>query len=244
MPRQARNAPGGVIYHVFNRAVGRRELFANADDYAAFIRVLAGTLETTPMRVCAFCLMPNHWHLLLWPEHDGDLARFMQKLTITHVRRWVVRRHRVGHGSVYQGRYKSFPTEDSAHFTTVARYVERNPLRAGKVKRAEQWRWSSLGQKLTKKTPLIPLSAWPVPRRRDWVSWVNQPQTKAEEAAFRRCLEHSRPFGSEAWTKKMEATLKLGPLRQRGRPKKVAGNSLVPAQATRRRYYPGVRRAH
>src|ERR1700712_3542222 len=103
MPRQARVAPGGLIYHVLNRAAGRRTLFADEGDYAAFVRVLALTLEACPMRVCGFCLMPTHWHLLLWPEHDGDLARFMQRLTITHVRRWVEQRHRVGYGSVYQG---------------------------------------------------------------------------------------------------------------------------------------------
>ncbi len=220
MPRQARNAPGGVVYHILNRAAGRRALFDDAEDYAAFIRVFARTLEMTPMRVCAFCLMRNHWHLLLWPEQDGDLSRFMQKLTITHVRRWVEHRHRVGYGSVYQGRYKSFVTEDDGHFTTVARYIERNPVRAGVAKRAQDWRWSSLGQKETEQTPLIPLARWPVPRRRDWESWVNEPQTKTEEAALRHCVTHSRPFGSEAWTRKMESLLELGPLRGRGRPVK------------------------
>jgi putative transposase len=224
MPRQARHAPGGIIHHVLNRAAGRRELFADAADYAAFIRVLAQTLETTPMRVCAFCLMSNHWHLVLWPEHDGDLARFMQKLTITHVRRWIEHRNRVGYGSVYQGRYKSFPAEDDAHFTTVVRYVERNPVRVGIVKNAERWRWSSLGQKASAETPPIALAKWPVPRRKDWVSWVNQPQTAAEEAALERCLKHSRPFGSEQWTVKMESMLELGPLRKRGRPKKRVGS--------------------
>jgi REP-associated tyrosine transposase len=220
MPRQARHAPGGIIYHVLNRAAGRKELFADDADYAAFIRVLAQTLETTPMRICAFCLMPNHWHLLLWPERDGDLARFMQKLTITHVRRWVEHRHRVGHGSVYQGRYKSFPTEDDAHFTTVTRYIERNAVRGGIVKRAESWRWSSLGQKASAQTPLIPLASWPVARRKDWVSWVNTPQTAAEEAALRHCLKRSRPFGSEQWTVKIESLLALKPIGKLGRPKK------------------------
>ena len=88
--------------------------------------------------------MPNHWHLLLWPEGDGDLATFMQRLTITHVRRWQQHRGYVGLGHVYQGRYKSFPVESDAHFWVVARYVERNALRADLVLRAEEWRWSSL----------------------------------------------------------------------------------------------------
>jgi len=220
MPRQARIAPGGVIYHVLNRAAGRNQLFSKDGDYAAFIRVLAQTVELTQMPVCGFCLMPNHWHLVLWPNRDGDLARFMQKLTITHVRRWVEHRRRVGYGSVYQGRYKSFAVQDDEHFTTVLRYVERNALRAKLVHRAENWRWSSLGQKPSRQTPLVPLCEWPVPRRRDWLQWVNQPQTAAEELALRHSLRHGRPFGSQPWTAKMEKELRLGPLRKRGRPRK------------------------
>ena len=207
---------------MLNRAAGRGELFSDDGDYAAFVRVLARTVDATNMRVCAFCLMPNHWHLVLWPKRDGELARFMQKLTITHVRRWVEHRHRVGYGGVYQGRYKSFPLQDDAHFTTVVRYVERNPLRANLVGRAQAWRWSSLGQKASEKTPLIPLARWPVRRREDWIEWVNTPQTSAEEAAVLHCLRHGRPYGSEGWTKTMESRLKLPPLRKRGRPRKKA----------------------
>ena len=224
MPRQARHAPGGIIYHVLNRAAGRKELFAKPGDYMAFMRVLHETVEATGMDVVAFCLMPNHWHLMLWPRQDGELARFMQKLTITHVRRWVEHRRRVGHGSVYQGRYKSFPTEDDAHFTTVARYVERNPVRAKLVSRAESWPWSSAGQKASAESPAIAICSWPVARRADWVEWVNQPQAPAEEAALRHCLSHGRPYGSEMWTVKMEAKLALRPPGRIGRPKKTKKN--------------------
>ena len=205
---------------MLNRAAGRRELFSDDGDYAAFVRVLARTVDSTSMRLCAFCLMPNHWHLVLWPQRDGELARFMQKMTITHVRRWVEHRHRVGYGGVYQGRYRSFPVQDDAHFTTVVRYVERNPLRANLVTRAQTWQWSSLGQKQTDKSPLIPLTRWPVRRREDWIEWVNTPQTSAEEAAVLHCLTHSRPYGSDVWTQTMESRLKLTPLRKRGRPRK------------------------
>ncbi len=109
MPRTSRIAPGGMIFHVINRGVGRMTLFDDAADYDAFERILEETLEILPMRICAFCLMPNHWHLLLWPENDGDLSAFMQRLTNTHVQRWQQHKHLVGTGHVYQGRYKSFP---------------------------------------------------------------------------------------------------------------------------------------
>jgi putative transposase len=119
-------------------------LFEKWGDFEAFERVLKATLELAPTPICAYCLMPNHWHLLLWPEADGDLAAFRQRLTITHVRRWQENRHSVGLGRVYQGRYKSFPVAEDEYFSAVARYVERNALRANLFSRAEQWRWSSL----------------------------------------------------------------------------------------------------
>ena len=154
------------------------------------------------------------------------LAQFMEPLTITQVRRWVIHRHRVGMGPVYQGRYKSFPVEDDAHFSTLARYVERNPLRARLVSRAEKWRWSSLGQMgqlPSEKVPLIPICSWPVKRRKDWVDWVNEPQTNAEMKALSHALKHNRPYGSGPWTAKIEQRLGIGPLRKRGRPRKASG---------------------
>jgi putative transposase len=225
MPRIARPAPGGLVYHVLNRGVGRMDLFDDAGDYLAFLRVFCDVLQDTPMRVCGYCLMSNHWHLVLWPERAGDLARFMQRLTITHVRRWVEHRHRVGWGSIYQGRYKSFPIQADAHFRTVVRYVERNPLRAGLVRRAENWLYSSVGQdRGGPDHPTIPLSRWPVRRPADWVQWVNQPQTPAEERAVLRSLQYNRPFGSAPWSQKVEKKLGIPPLRKRGRPKKGKGD--------------------
>lgn len=91
-------------------------LFRGDGDFDAFERSIAKTLETRPMRILAYCLMPNHWHLVLWPEGAGDLGAFVQKLTITHVRNWQEHRRRVGYGHVYQGRYKSFPVEGDEHF--------------------------------------------------------------------------------------------------------------------------------
>ena len=118
-----------MVFHVLNRGVARMRLFDNAGDYQAFEQILQETLEDSPMRICAYTVMPNHWHLLLWPKCDGELATFMQRLTITHVRRWQLNRGYEGLGHVYQGRYKSFPVESDEHFWVVARYVERNALR-------------------------------------------------------------------------------------------------------------------
>ena len=145
MPRAARNAPGGYVYHALNRANGRLPLFESPGDYAAFERVLAEAAARVPgARLLAYCVMPNHWHLALWPRADGELSEFLRILTLTHAQRWHAHRGSAGAGHVYQGRFKSFPVQRDDHFLTLCRYVERNPLRAGLVRRAERWRWSSL----------------------------------------------------------------------------------------------------
>src|SRR5713101_412578 len=110
MPRRARSVPGGLVYHVLNRAHAR-----------------------TPIRILGYCLMPNHWHLVLWPRDDGQLSEFMRWLTVTHTQRWHAHHHTAGTGPVYQGRFKSFPVQSDEHVITVCRYVERNPLRANLV---------------------------------------------------------------------------------------------------------------
>jgi putative transposase len=122
MPRIARVAPGGLVYHVLNRGVGRQSLFRHDEDYAAWERVLEETLDKAPMRICAFCWMPNHWHLVLWPQRDGQLSAFMQRATNMHTQRWQRAKRRVGFGHLYQGRFKSFPVEGDEHFYQVARY--------------------------------------------------------------------------------------------------------------------------
>jgi putative transposase len=110
-------------------------LFRKDDDYAAFEQVLAEAVERTETRLLAYCVMPNHWHLVVWPRLDGELSRFVGWLTLTHTQRWRAHRGTTGAGHVYQGRFKSFPVEQDEHFFTVARYVERNALRAGLVRK-------------------------------------------------------------------------------------------------------------
>jgi putative transposase len=124
-------------------------LFEKAADYQAFEGVLRETCDQSPMRICACSLMPNHCHLLLWLEHEGELARFMQRLTITHVRCWPEHRGYAWLGHIDQGRYQSFPVESDAPFWVVARYVERHALRGQLVLGAEEWRWSSLWRHVT-----------------------------------------------------------------------------------------------
>ena len=210
-----------MVYHVLNRGVGRRDLSDKAGDFEAFERVLRETLRLRPMRVCGYCWMSNHWHFVLWPENDGDLPAFMQRLTNTHVKRWKEHRHETGYGPLYQGRYKSFPVETESYFYQVVRYVERNALRANLVERAEQWRWSSLCPTRQESNGEI-LAAWPLPRPANWIELVNQPQTESELTALRNCVNRGTPLGQQGWIESMASRLGLvSTLRRRGRPKKT-----------------------
>jgi putative transposase len=220
MPRVGRIAPGGFVYHVINRGVGKMMLFRSRKDFEAFQRCLVETQRQTPMRVLAFCIMSNHWHLLLWPERDGDLARFMMRLTIRHVRRWLEYRKQVGSGHVYQGRYKSFVVQDDGHLATVCRYVERNPVRAGMTGSCRHWTWSSAGQNELPAKLQVALTEFSGLRGKDWVEWVDRPQTPAEEQAVQDCIKKNRPYGSEKWLNATRRTLGWREPLRRGRPRK------------------------
>ena len=225
MPRRHRGATGGLVYHVLNRRAGRLPLFEQPGDYAAFERVLREAFERTKVRILVYCLMPTHWHLLLWPRRDGELSQVVRWITVTHVQRWHAFHETAGTGPVYQGRFKSFPVQTDTHFLTVARYVERNAVRARLVTRAESWRWSSLRQREQgdpKRRAF--LSDWSVSRPRDWVAHVNAPHTAAELEGVRRSVRREYPFGSTTWVVRMAKRLGLeSTLRSRGRPKVGGG---------------------
>ena len=222
MGRPRRAAEGGYVYHLLNRANARLRIFKDDLDYEAFEKVLRDAVERSETRLLSYCLMPNHWHLLVWPRRDGELSRFAGWLTLTHTQRWHAHRQSVGSGHLYQGRFKSFPVQDDEHFYTVARYVERNAVRANLVRRAEQWRWGSLHRwfRGTADDKAL-LAAWPAPRRTGWLDYVNAPQTEAEVAAIRRSVRRGNPYGDDTWTDKVVDRMGLeSTLKPRGRPKK------------------------
>ena len=218
MPRRPRGPGTDSVYHVLNRAVRRATLFEAAADYAAFEQVLLQALQRRPLRILAYCAMPNHWHLVLWPAADGELSRFMHWLTCTHAQRWHAVRRTAGTGPVYQGRYKAIPVESDSHVLRICRYVERNPLRAGLVPRAEDWRWSSLWRRCNFCTDDF-LNDWPIPTPADWIEHVNQPQTDSELEALRWAVQRGAPFGSEKWRAQAAQRLGINPqFRRPGRP--------------------------
>ena len=99
MGRPLRVSVGGYAYHCLNRGNGRSTIFRKEGDYEAFERILAETQQQVPvMRLLAYCLMPNHWHLVLWPRRGGELSDFLHWLTLTHTQRWRAHYHNVGGG--------------------------------------------------------------------------------------------------------------------------------------------------
>jgi putative transposase len=171
------------------------------------------------MRVLAYCLMPNHLHFVAWPRGDGDLARWMHWLLTTHVQH---HHRRYGtNGRVWQGRYKAFAIQHDHHLLAVMRYVERNPLRANLVGRAEDWRWSSLAWRGRRRPPPRLLAEVPVALPDGWIGRVNEPITEAELASIRLSVKRSRPFGDAEWTRQSAQQLGLdGTLRELGRPRR------------------------
>ncbi|MDB5353093.1 MAG: rayT [Planctomycetota bacterium] len=220
MPRTLRASSADFCYHVLNRGNARATVFHDDDDYKAFVELIGEACDRLPTRVLAYGLMPNHFHLVLKPHGDGDLSRWMQWLLTSHVRRHHRRYRSSGH--VWQGRFKAFPTQDDGHLLAVLRYVERNPLRAGLVPRAEDWPWSSLALVGSRSRPSY-FDPGPRPRRAAWLRRVNAPMTEAELASLRRCIERGAPFGTDAWSRQAAEALGLqSSLRPLGRPKKAA----------------------
>ena len=220
MPRRPRVATGNYVYHVLNRASRRDRIFETDKDYLAFLTVLEQARSKANCRLLSFCVMPNHWHLVLWPKGDDDLSEYMRWLTVTHTQRWHAFHGTSGTGPLYQGRFKSFPIQADDHFYTVCRYVERNALRANLVRKAENWRWSSLRERVNP-TGTVTLDRWPIPAPRDWRQIVTNPQTEAEVAAIQKAIKRGCPFGGDRWINTTAKRLQLeSTLRPRGRPKK------------------------
>jgi putative transposase len=213
---------GGMVYHVLNRANFRSRLFRSAAHYREFLSIMEESLKFVPLRILAYCLMPNHWHLVLYPRADGDLAKFIQRLTLTHTQRYHAKTRTVGSGHVYQGRYKSLLVESDSHFLALVRYVERNAKRAGLVKKAEEWPWSSVHVRLCGKAEQKKmLSPWPTPEPPDYLRWLNRSQGREEVEKIRYAIQRSRPYGSDKWVS--NAIRKFGlksTMRNPGRPKK------------------------
>jgi putative transposase len=194
MPRRPRykSAPG--FFHVLNRSAREITLFRRPNDYRAFLHVLGAGLARHPVRLIAYTVMPNHFHLVMGPAHPEAVARLMHWVGTTHAKRWHTQRKTVGQGPVYQGRYTAVACQEASELLRVCRDVERNALRAGLAKRAQDWPWCSLSDRLHP-PQVLPLVTTPFLEHDAWVAYVNEPRTLAER------LTPVAPAGAETWDK-------------------------------------------
>lgn len=222
MPRIARVDVGGEIYHVINRANGRLQIFNTDEDYKLFEQLLIETKELIDMRILAYELMPNHWHLVLHPKNDGDLGAFMHRLSNAHTRKVHARTGTNGSGHLYQGRYKSFLVDSEKYLLALIKYVERNAVRAKLVRSCEDWRWGSAwlrinGTVVQKRL----LDHMPVQLPDDYANLVNTEEKPDDLNMIRISVNKSIPYGRERWIEKMVSRYHLeSTLRSPGRPKK------------------------
>jgi putative transposase len=229
MPRLPRPIADGLLYHALNRGNNRAPIFFSAEDYRAFLDALDQTQQRYPFRLFGYCLMTNHFHLLLAPDPGQSVSRILQSLTVAHT--WRYHRSHGSSGHVWQGRFKSPLVQDDEHALTVLRYIEANPLRARMVVDLANYPWSSYAVHGLGRPDLLisPLLAWDgaeadeVKRRTWWREWVSTPQTEKELSAVRHAVASGRPYGDSAWTARTAAACGLAlTTRPRGRPRKQA----------------------
>jgi len=227
MPRPLRPIEDGLVYHVINRGNNRQRVFAKKGDFDAFLAAIAELKERKPFELYGYCLLDNHFHLLIRPR-GASISRIMQSLLVSHTQRYH-KHHRSG-GHVWQGRFKSPVIQNDEHLLTVLRYIEANPLRARIVRRAEEYCWSSYphhgaGQanELVDRLNLYnELAASPAVRQRKWAEKVHEPIEEQALAAIRRASATGLPYGNPAWVDRLAKKLELDlTIRPRGRPRKL-----------------------
>jgi putative transposase len=222
MPRLARIDLADHLYHVINRANGRMQIFNKKEDYQLFEELLTEAKELTDMRIIAYTIMPNHWHLVLQPRKDGDLGLFMHWLSTAHTRRVHVETKTIGSGHLYQGRYKSFFVENDSYLLTLIKYVERNPVRAKLVRQCENWQWGSAWRRVKgSKEQMRLLDPSPTPLPHGYTRWVNSSDKEDDLEDIRNAVNRGVPYGGARWVEQMVSKHHLETTqRAPGRPRK------------------------
>jgi putative transposase len=217
MPRIARGLEDDQIYHILNRGNGRNEVFHKNGDFKAFIELLRESKNRYSVDILAYCVMPNHFHFLLRPRYATHLSAMMQWLMTSHVRGYHTHYGSCGH--IWGGRYKSFIVQENRYLLTIIRYIESNPVRAGLVRSASEWNWSSFRERIGECKPII--AEAPIELPEDWSQFVNTPLTKSEIERLRVSIQRQSPFGEPAWTANICKKHGLdSTIRARGRPRK------------------------
>jgi putative transposase len=159
-------------------------MFPSPADYRAFLMLLREGMQRYAARLISYCLLSDHWHLVLESPGTNYLPGFTQWVTATHTIRWHRKHGSLEGPAIYQDRFDAEPLDEPDELMRVCRHVERNALRAGLVRRAEDWPWCSLADRLHAKAlaPLVPAGFLASPA---WIDYVNMPATPHEEAERR-----------------------------------------------------------
>lgn len=229
MPRHPRVSPDGLVQHVLNRGDHRETIFFKAADFRAFLRVVDESAQRVDMRILAYCIMRNHFHLVVWPQAGSDLPVFMQLLMNLHIQRYLRHYRPESPGHIYQGRYTNAIVQADHHLFRVLRYVEANARSAGIVLRAEDYKWSSASPYAS--DPGRPrLSEGPVVKPADWLTYVNSRQSSREVRAIRSSASRGAPYGAPKWVTRVAEQYDLThTLRKCGRPTKSTPNPAIQA---------------
>ncbi len=227
MGRLPRAIDDGLIYNASNRGNNGADVFTANRDREGFLESIGQTQARYPFRLFGYCLMRNHFHLLLQPEPGQSISRILQSLSVAHT--WRYHRHHRSSGHVWQGRFKGASVQDDEHLLVVLRYIEANPVRASLVADAGDFQWSSfqhhgLGQA---DALLSSFAEWErsgpteAERRRRWRARVRRAQGEDELKAIRDSLVSGRPLGQAEWVEQIAERLGIDPHpRPRGRPRK------------------------
>ena len=151
MPRQQRDKSNTGYYHIMIRGNDRKDIFLDKQDKMYFIEILKTKKENNRYGLIAFCIMDNHAHLLL-QEREEDIANIMKRINVSYVFYFNKKYKKSGH--LFQDRYKSEKIEDESYLLMATRYIHKNPVKAGIVKKAEKYKWSSYKAYLGKDTAL------------------------------------------------------------------------------------------
>jgi putative transposase len=224
MPRLPRAQLERGFFHVLNRGNHRQMLFRRGEEYAMFLEIVSQATAKFKVELWGYCLMGNHWHMVVEVEAMRELSRWMHWISNRHVRLVHRENRSLEGGHIYQGRFKSFPIQDESYLYNVLLYVEANPLRAKLVARAEQWPWSSLS-KATIREGLVEVARpklAPWDRGEHWLEAVNQPLSVAHLDGLRQSVVRGTPQGQPQWIADLASSCGLeSTVRPRGRPRQL-----------------------
>jgi putative transposase len=227
MPRLSRPVIAGVPHHVTQRGNRQGQVFFSDEDCEFYLELLAHHCRRREVEVIAYCLMPNHVHLVLVPPSEDGLHRVLRPVHTRVAQR--VNRAQRWNGHLWQGRFFSAPLDED-YFYAAMRYVERNPLRAGMVARAEDYRWSSAaahcgwrGDRVLTRNP-----AWthPIEAVGDWSRWLATDGGDAEDDDLRESTRQNRPCGSGSFVRAM-TSIAGRDLQLRPRGGQLRGDSVI-----------------